>query len=109
MSNGFAHNETESAVRAGTIVVYESPDGEVCVDVRLDRDTVWLTRQQMADLFGRHRSVIAWNIGNAFREKELIPEATSAKFAQAQSEGGRTVSREVDHYNLDLIISVGCG
>ena len=87
--------------------MYESPGGEVRVDVRLDRETVWLNRQQMAKLFGRDRSVVTRHIRNAYSEQELDPKATSAKFAQVRSEGGRTVSREVDHYNLDMIISVG--
>ena len=89
------------------VVVYEAPGGEVRVDVRLDRETVWLTQQQMAELFGRDRSVVTRHIRNVFREGELDPEATCAKFAQVQSEGGRTVSREIDHFNLDVVISVG--
>jgi len=91
----------------GEVLVYETPDGEVRVDVRLEQETVWLTQQQMGALFGRERSVIAKHIGNAYREGELDPGATCAKFAQVQTEGGRTVSREVDHYSLDVIISVG--
>ena len=83
------------------IVVYEAPDGEVRVDVRLDRETVWLTQQQMAELFGRDRSVVTRHIRNVYREGELDPKATCSKFAQVQSEGGRTVSREMDHFNLD--------
>ncbi len=88
-------------------MLYETSDGEVRVDVRFERETVWLTQQQMAELFERDRSVITRHIRNVFSEGELDPESTSAKFAQVQSEGGRTVSRQVDHYNLDMIISVG--
>ncbi len=91
----------------GEVLVYQAPDGQVRVDVRLERETVWLTQQQMADLFGRERSVVTKHIRNAFKEGELASEATSAKFAQVRSEGGRTVSRDVDHYSLDVIISVG--
>ena len=91
----------------GEVVVYEAPGGEVRVDVRLERETVWLSQQQMADLFGRERSVVTKHIRNAYQEGELDPGATSAKLAQVRSEGGRAVSREVDHYNLDVIISVG--
>ena len=91
----------------GEVVVYESEDGEARVNVRFDKETVWLTRQQMAELFGRDRSVIARHIHNAYREQELHPGSTCANFAQVRSEGGRRVSREVDHYNLDMIISVG--
>lgn len=93
--------------QGGEIAVYESHDGAVHIDVRLDRDTVWLTQQQIAALFGRDRSVVARHIRNVFREGELDPRATCANFAQVQSEGVRTVSREVNHYNLDAIISVG--
>lgn len=91
----------------GQIVVYVAPDGSAQVDVRLERETVWLTQQQMAELFGRERSVVTKHIRNAFQEGELDPQATSARFAQVRSEGGREVTREVDHYNLDVIISVG--
>ena len=96
---------TEAAM--GDIRVYEAPDGDVRVDVRLDRETVWLTQEQMSQLFGRERSVITKHVRNVFREGELDSRATCAKFAQVQTEGARTVTREVDHYNLDVIISVG--
>lgn len=75
----------------GEVLVYETPDGEVRVDVRLEQETVWLTQQQMGALFGRERSVIAKHIGNAHREGELDPGAACAKSAQVQTEGGRTV------------------
>lgn len=91
----------------GEVLVYEAADGSARVDVRLDRETVWLTQDQMARLFGRERSVVTKHIRNAFREGELEAQATRAKFAQVQTEGGRTVTREVDHYNLDVVISVG--
>ncbi|MFB1486130.1 MAG: virulence protein RhuM/Fic/DOC family protein [Thiocapsa sp. C3-sup] len=96
-----------SAMPGGEILVYEAPDGGVRVDVRLERETVWLTQQQMTELFGRERSVITKHIGNVFKEGELEASATCAKFAQVQREGQRTVARDVDHYNLDVIISVG--
>ena len=98
---------SSNGISGGEIIVYEAPDGEIRVDVRLERETVWLTQQQMGELFGRERSVITKHIRNTFGEGELEPEATCAKFAQVQTEGGRTVTREVDHYNLDMIISVG--
>jgi prophage maintenance system killer protein len=91
----------------GEVLVYETPDGSARVDVRLDRETVWLTQDQMARLFGRERSVVTKHIRNAFREGELEAQATRAKFAQVQAEGARTVTREVEHYNLDVVISVG--
>ena len=91
----------------GEVLVYEAPDGTVRVDVRLEQNTVWLTQDQMSQLFGRERSVITKHVRNVFHEGELEPEATCAKFAQVQTEGKRTVTREIDHYNLDVIISVG--
>jgi hypothetical protein len=90
----------------GEVLVYEAPDGGVRVDVRLDRDTVWLTQDQMSGLFGRERSVVTKHVRNVFRDDELNPGATCAKFAQVHIEGGRTVNRDVEHYNLDVIISV---
>ncbi len=86
------------------VVVYEAPDGVVKVDVRLDQETVWLTQAQMAELFGRERSVVTKHIRNAFREGEVDPEAASAKFAHTAADGK---TYQVDHYNLDVIISVG--
>lgn len=94
-------------IARGAVLVYEAPGGGVRVEVKLDRDTVWLTQEQMSRLFGRERSVVAKHIRNAFDEGELDPGSTCAKFAQVRAEGSRTVTREVDHYNLDVIISVG--
>ena len=91
----------------GNIVVYQAADGSARVEVRLDRETVWLTQEQMSQLFGRERSVVAKHIRNAFDEGELEPEATCAKFAQVRMEGRRTVTRSIEYYNLDVIISVG--
>lgn len=97
----------EAASPRGEVVVYEAPDGQVRADVRLERETVWLTQQQMAELIGRERSVVTKHVRNVLQEGELGPGATCAKFALVRSEGGRTVSREVEHFNLDVIISVG--
>ena len=91
----------------GEVVFYRSPDGVVRLEVPLAQETVWLTQQQMAALFQRERSVITKHINNVFKEGELDLMATCAKFAQVQSEGARTVKRDVDHFNLDVVISVG--
>lgn len=88
----------------GEILVYEDPDGQVRVDVRLDRETVWLTQQQMAELFGRERSVITKHIRNVFAEGELVRDAVCANFAHTAADGK---TYQVEHYNLDVIISVG--
>ena len=89
------------------IIIYEDPDSPRPVQVTLEGETVWLTQDQMAILFGRERSVITKHLRNIFKEGELGPESTCAKFTQVQTEGQRTVQREIDHYNLDAIISVG--
>jgi hypothetical protein len=73
----------------------------------MENDTLWLSQAQIAELFGRERSVITKHIRNVFNEGELEEKATCAKFAQVQIEGTREVTREIDYYNLDVIISVG--
>src|SRR5687767_2366002 len=89
------------------VALNEAAGGEISLEVSLNRDTVRLTQAQMADLFGRERSVVTKHLRNAFDEGELDAKATCAKFAQVQQEGERTVARDVEHYNLDVIISVG--
>ena len=97
-------NTGEADVPRGEVIVYQAPDGEVRVDVRLERETVWLTQAQMAELFGRERSVITKHIRNAFKEGELEPEAVRAKFAHTADDGK---TYQVEHFNLDAILSVG--
>lgn len=89
-----------------TVELYESADGRVSVDVRADGETVWVTRQQLSVLFDRDVKTIGKHIANARRE-ELEGMATVAKFATVQWEGDREVSRDVEHYNLDMVMSVG--
>jgi hypothetical protein len=91
----------------GEVLVYEDPDGRVRVDVRVDQETVWLTQQQMAELFGRDKSVISRHLRNVFQSGELERQATVAKIATVQQEGGREVAREIEYFNLDAILSVG--
>lgn len=91
----------------GEILLYKSDDGKTRVDVRLQGETVWLSLNQMAELFGRDKSVVAKHIKNAFAEGELKENRTTANFATVQKEGARSVQRDVEHYNLDVIISVG--
>lgn len=92
---------------SGEVVVYEAPDGDVRVDVRVDQETVWLSLNQMADLFGRDKSVISRHLRNVFTTGELERSATVAKYATVQMEGNREVTRDIEYYNLDAIISVG--
>jgi prophage maintenance system killer protein len=93
-----------SAAPAGEVVLYQGADGTVRLDVRLAHDTVWLSQQQMAELFGRERSVITKHVGNVFREGELDPHSVCAKFAHTAADGK---TYHVDGFNLDVVISVG--
>ena len=89
------------------IIMYTTEDGLTKIEVTFDEDTVWLSLDQMAELFQRDKSNISRRIKNNFTEGELRPEATVAKFATVQTEGNRQVTRDIDYYNLDVIISVG--
>lgn len=89
------------------IIIFKTEDEQIKVDVRFYDDSVWLTIDQMAALFERDKSTISRHIKNVYSDKELLPEATVAKFATVQIEGDREVERNLDYYNLDVIISVG--
>jgi hypothetical protein len=88
-------------------ILYTSQDGEVRVDVFINDETVWLTQKAISELFLIDRSVITKHLQNIYNEGELIKEATCAKIAQVQKEGDRLVNRQIEYYNLDLIISIG--
>ena len=90
-----------------SILMYTTEDGITKVEVTFDNDTVWLSLDQIAELFQKNKSTISRHIKNIFSEGELLAEATVAKFATVQKEGYRTVERQIDFYNLDVIISVG--
>lgn len=94
-------------IPTGEVVLYQAPDGQVRVEVRLERETVWLSLTQMAELFGRDKSVISRHLRNVFASGELERGATVAKNATVQREGDREVVREVEYFNLDAILSVG--
>ena len=91
----------------GDIVIYQTEDGGTKIDVRFEGETVWLTQQQMAELFGSSRTNIVEHIRHIYEEGELDEASTCRKFRQVRDEGGRQVSREIPHYNLDMIISLG--
>ena len=91
----------------GQILLYQTPDGESRIEVTLQGETVWLSLDQMAELFQRNKSTISRHIKNVFEEGELQPDATVAFFATVQNEGKRKVERNIAYYNLDMIISVG--
>lgn len=91
----------------GQIILYQTPDGESKIEVRLENDTVWLSADQMAELFQRNKSTISRHIKNVLEDGELEEVATVAFFATVQNEGERKVERKIAFYNLDMIISVG--
>jgi prophage maintenance system killer protein len=91
----------------GEVLLYETSDGEVRLDVRLERESVWLSLTQMSELFGRNKSVISRHLHNAFDSGELERAATVAKNVTVQREGGREVVRVIEFFNLDAILSVG--
>jgi prophage maintenance system killer protein len=91
----------------GEIVLYKTPEGDTQIDVKLEEDTVWLTPNQMAHLFNKARPTVLEHIKNTYIEGELPRESTCRKFRQVQKEGKRIVNRGIEHYNLDVIISVG--
>lgn len=87
--------------------MYQADDGSIKIDVRMENEMVWLSLDQMSELFQRNKSTISRHIKNIFEEGELSHESTVAKIATVQIEGGREVERQIDYYNLDVIISVG--
>lgn len=89
------------------IILYRPDELAEHIEVRLDNETVWLNRNQIATLFGRDVKTIGKHINNVFSEGELDEKATVANFATVQNEGGRKVERKIEYYNLDVIISVG--
>ena len=91
----------------GEIIVYQAADGLTRVDVRFEGDTVWLTQAQLVDLYHSSKANISEHIKHILEEGELIEEATVRKFRTVQMEGSRQVSREISHYNLDMIIAIG--
>lgn len=91
----------------GEIVIYQTPEGKTELEVKLERETLWLHQYQLAELFETDRTSILKHIRNIYETGELSEDATCAKFAQVQTEGRRSVTRQVLHYNLDMILSVG--
>lgn len=96
--------ETENM---GEILIYQSGDGLIRIDVKIEDETVWLTQQQMAELFRTSRTNVVEHIRHIYEEGELEENATCRNFRQVRLEGGREVARTIPHYNLDMIISLG--
>ena len=99
--------DMETNELSNKIVIYQSKDGHTQLDVKMEGETVWLNRQQLAELFDRDVKTIGKHINNALKEELNDGIATVAKFATVQKEGSRQVTRNVEYYNLDMIISVG--
>lgn len=91
----------------GEILIYQTQEGHTKIDARLEDETIWLSLNQIADLFQKSKSTISEHIKNIFEENELEAEATVRKFRTVQKEGERNINREIEFYNLDVIISVG--
>ena len=91
----------------GEIVIYKTKGGQSALEVKLQQETVWLTQVQMSQLFDKDRRTISEHVNNLYKNEELQRDRTIRKFRLVQKEGKRKVEREVDFFNLDVIISVG--
>lgn len=91
----------------GEIIIFKTSEDSISIDVRFEGETVWLSQQQMADLYQTSRTNIVEHIKHIYEEEELDADSTCRKFRQVQQEGNRNVSREIPFYNLDMIISLG--
>lgn len=89
------------------LLIYQNQEGNIKIDVQLENETVWLTQEQMSQLFGKGRSTITEHISNIYKEEELEQISTRRNFRQVRIEGNREVEREIEYFNLDVIISVG--
>lgn len=97
----------EDNLNKGEIVIYTSTDGSVSLDVKLEQDTIWLTQDMIVKLFDSSKANISEHISHIFEEQELNKDSTVRKFRTVRKEGNRNVSRELEYYNLDMIIAVG--
>jgi len=88
-------------------LIYQSEDGSTRIDVMLEAETLWLNQKQLTELFGKAKGTISEHIKHIFEDGELSQEATVRLFRTVQSEGGRDVTREVEHYNLDMVLALG--
>jgi hypothetical protein len=89
------------------MLIYQSEDGRTKLDVRLENQTVWLNQKQLTELFGKAKGTISEHIKHIFKDEELTPKATVRRFRTVQTEGDREVVREVEFYNLDMVLALG--
>ena len=94
-------------MKENKVIIYTTNDGKTKIDVKLEEETLWLTQAQMCELYQTSKSNVSEHIKHIFEEEELTKEATVRKFRIVQMEGSRNVEREVEHYNLDIIIALG--
>ncbi len=94
-------------MKKSEIKIYKTPEGKTSIEVKLEKETVWLNQYQMEELFETNRTTVNKHILNIYKSGELEKESTCAKIAQVQNEGRRTVKRNINYYNLDVIIAVG--
>lgn len=106
MDKNISEMEENSAAK-GEFLIYQTDDGQIKIEVRLEDETIWLTQPAMAELFYTTQQNISQHILNVYEEGELVEEATNKKFLLVRQEGSRQVKRSIDYYNLDMIISVG--
>ena len=89
------------------IIIYQTNDGSINLEVKMDKDTVWLTQAQMVELFQTTKQNVSLHVNNVYKECELEEKSTVKEYLTVQNEGKRSVRRMVKYYNLDVIISVG--
>ncbi|MFH1076853.1 MAG: virulence protein RhuM/Fic/DOC family protein [Pseudomonadota bacterium] len=99
--------ENDMMQNKGEIIIYTNAEGTIQTEVRLQKESLWLSLNQIAELFERDKSVISRHIKKIYSEEELDESATVAKYATVQIEGGRKIERAIEFYNLDMILSVG--
>ena len=97
----------ENQFQKGEIIIYTSEDGSISLDTKLENDTIWLTQDMIVTLFNSSKANISEHISHIFQEEELDRESTVRKFRTVRKEGSRNVSRNLEYYNLDMIIAVG--
>ena len=97
----------DELANTGKILIYQNEKGDTKVDVYFAEDTIWMTQKSMCELYRVAKSSISEHIRNILEDGELDEEATVRKFRTVQAEGSRQVSRELDYYNLDMILAVG--
>jgi len=94
-------------MKSSEIKIYKTPDGQTSIEVKLEKETVWLSQKQMAELFDKDSDTIGLHLRNIYKSGELDKKSTTGKYSVVQQEGKRNVKRQIKFYNLDPIISVG--